>query len=209
MRAANKRCSTCTFCEASNPSEVIRETPGGLRALASYGGFVPGWAIIVPPEHVPSTAMLSADARIKFDQMREEIGRLLEDRAGRYVMFEHGAADFLRPAGCGVDHAHVHLVPLDLNLREAIAELRDPDLDLDWRPVLDWPEPRHGHDYIWVCDRTGSWINYTTQQPSQVVRRAIARALGVSQWDWKADLRLDNVHETTRLFGVEELRASA
>lgn len=209
MQANGLSRSTCKFCGSSSPSELIRETADGLKALASYGAFVPGWTIIVPPEHVPSTARLGVDARLVFDSFRAEVGRLIEDRIGRYVMFEHGAADFSRPAGCGVDHAHVHLVPLEIDLREAIADLCDKELELDWRPILDWPEPEHGNDYIWVSDRTGSWISYTTRQPSQVVRRAIARVLGVSQWDWKADLRLDNVRETTRLLSVEELRASA
>lgn len=209
MHASGSSHSTCRFCEAPNPSEVIRQTSGGLRALASYGGFVPGWTIIVPPQHLPSTARLGIDARRRFDHFRAEVGSLIERRVGRYVMFEHGAADFSRPAGCGVDHAHLHLVPLDMNLREAISSLGDPDLNLDWQPVVGWPEPRQGNDYIWVSDRTGSWVSYTREQPSQVARRAIARVLGIPQWDWKLDLRLENVRETTRLLSLDGLSVSA
>lgn len=209
MHADGRTAPTCSFCAAANPSELIRESRGGIKALASYGGFVPGWTLIVPPEHVPSTACLSFDARAKFDEFRKEIGRVIEDRAGEYVMFEHGAADFSRPAGCGVDHAHIHLVPLDVDLRWAIAELGDLDLESAWQPVVDWPVHKDGKDYIWVSDRTGSWISHTSSQPSQVVRRAIARVLNLSQWDWKKDIRLDNVRETTRLLSVDQAHTLA
>ena len=40
------------------------------------------------------------------------------------TMFEHGASHTGSIMGCGVDHAHVHLVPLDFNLaEEAVSEL--------------------------------------------------------------------------------------
>lgn len=209
MRANVSGRSSCTFCSGPDPSEVVTDTPGGLRAIASYGAFVPGWTIVVPPAHVPSTTALSREAGREFANFRSDVGALIESRLGPYVMFEHGAADFSRPAGCGVDHAHVHMVPLDIDLRRAIADLEEPDLDLAWERVDGLPVHRPGSDYIWVCDSTGAWIAYTYSQPSQVVRRALARHLGVDQWDWKADLRLEMIALTTQLLAEQQLGASA
>lgn len=198
----------CRFCGPAGAIELIDRTNDGLAALASYGAFVPGWTLVVPPRHVSASSALTPAEWDALDSFTRQIQATVEERIGPAVVFEHGAASFNRSAGCGVDHAHLHVVPLDLDLRTAVASLGGEFAHYDWQPCDERPHSVDERDYIWLRDRSGGWVHHTRSQPSQVVRRAIARVLGIEDWDWKSNYRLQVVSETQRLLALD-LRESA
>jgi diadenosine tetraphosphate (Ap4A) HIT family hydrolase len=165
--------------------------------LPSFGALLEGWLLVVSSRHVTSLAELQVDEWDAFIALRDQAATLVGAEYGSWIMFEHGAAGSLRQAGCGVDHAHSHIVPLDIDLRTSIRYVRDMVGDFNWSRSESQPQLIPGHDYIWLHDRTGQWISSRPAIPGQVVRRAIAARLGVEVWDWKADLRLDLALATT------------
>lgn len=192
----------CNFCQAPQSPELIRLSPQG-RVIASFGAFIPGWSLVVPSQHVPSTASLTRREWGEFEGLLMETRALIEANLGPTVAFEHGAADFTRASGCGVDHAHIHLVPGDFHLRREVSSLGSEFARYEWvSSASNRPSAAPGDDYIWIQDRTGTWICRTRDQPSQVVRRALAQTLGIKTWDWKLDHRLDTVALTQRLLGA-------
>jgi diadenosine tetraphosphate (Ap4A) HIT family hydrolase len=94
-----------------------------FRVVPSKGGFVAGWLMVVPQAHVLSMAHLSPTVYDELDELVADISARLTDRFGPPTAFEHGAVTENTPFGCGIDHAHLHLVPLsdDVPLR-ALAE---------------------------------------------------------------------------------------
>lgn len=186
--------SGCRICDAPERERLVGQSRRSV-AFPSLGAFVEGWVLVAPRSHVVALSELARDEWQDLSEMLETCNRQIKAAYGPTVLFEHGAAGTSRTAGCGVDHAHMHIVPWNGDLREEIA--RVPDLgEFTWRNAEGQPRGDGGMDYIWLCDASGTWITYAPELPSQVIRRAIARELGLSWWDWKSDLRRETAEAT-------------
>lgn len=191
----------CRYCDLDQHESPVLKTGAGI-AVPSVGAMVEGWLIVFPSQHVLSLSELQANEWIAFAALADEASRRVQETYGPTVRFEHGSGGANRLAACGVDHAHLHIVPLDIDVRQAIAEC-DGDLGrFNWTPVADRVQFERNSDYIFVSDSTGSWVTRASELPSQVVRRAIAKRLAVREWDWKKRAALDVVAATRARLGA-------
>lgn len=178
----------CRFCRELAANEVIANTEAHL-AVASYGALLEGWSLAIPKRHALATADLEEGEWNNFIEFTKQLVARVQRQYGVMpVVFEHGPSGEGRLAGCGVDHAHVHVVPIDMDLRPAVAALGGPPLS-GWTTMSGQPQRDGQKDYLWLIDATGSWVWHSTAIGSQIVRRAIANQLGDETWDWKQDLR--------------------
>jgi ATP adenylyltransferase len=185
----------CHFCELERHEDTLLSDVSG-SVVPSVGSMVPGWTLVFPSEHVYSLADLGDDAWSGFSALVESAKRLVEQAFGPTVMFEHGSAGGGRTAACGVNHAHMHIVPIDVDLRKEIANTANEVGSFEWDRSGIRVTPVDDHDYIFISDRTGSWVTRSKSLQSQVVRRALARYLNLQEWDWKRDPRESTVLET-------------
>lgn len=181
------RTPSCRFCAVDEREAALVESEFAL-AIPSLGSLVEGWVLVVPRTHVLSLAEVARGDQHRFSHFVDRVRALMGATYGRWVEFEHGPGGLGRLAGCGVDHAHLHLVPVDVDLREAARGL-DPTVDsLRWTSA-EWPwsgPAASGTDYLYVRDVDGSsWLAHGRQIPSQLFRRVIARHVGSASWDWK------------------------
>lgn len=187
----------CRLCSAPSRGDVIEATSRHM-SLASYGALVDGWVLVAPRAHVLATADLDD---CHWNELEEFAARTAASVKAVYgiepVLFEHGPAGWGRQAGCGVDHAHLHVVPMSVDLRAIVGSLEGPT-QAPWIPTPGRPRRAAQMDYLWIADQTGTYIRHTQGASSQVIRRAIAKHLGEDTWDWKRDLRLDRVTRTMR-----------
>lgn len=189
------RCAFCTLATSETPLSTTAST----GTFASIGAYVPGWALAVPARHVLALAELNDDEWREFMDAATQSRRRIEKLWGSSVLFEHGAAGSGRQAACGVNHAHLHIVPLELDLRASIASVDGSVGQFEWNPCSqDRPWSKADLDYIFLSDRTGSWIAHRESIPSQVVRRAIAATLDLSDWNWRDNHRMEIVDATRR-----------
>ena len=72
--------------------------------------------MIVPKQHVLSMAQLDIAVRQELECLLIEVSELIELRFSPPTLFEHGAARPGTTFGCGIDHAHLHVVPLPTGL---------------------------------------------------------------------------------------------
>lgn len=194
--------SECRFCELSIEEEVLLESDHAY-SIPSLGAMVEGWMLVVPRRHAFSLAELDDADWHEFQTIASMTREKVEQAYGASITFEHGAAGASRSAGCGVNHAHLHVVPLAVDLRALIDASADTVGHYEWHVSSPRPTLQPENDYIHLGDRSGFWITHSRSVPSQVVRRAIARELHLDVWDWKSALREDLAHKT-----VSHLRAA-
>lgn len=176
----------CKFCSDIPFQEIVYQSLS-TNVVASIGALVEGWTLVFPVKHVLSLAGLEAGEWLDFQRDLTKIKESVENKFGPVVLFEHGSAGAGRTAGCGVDHAHMHIVPLNFDLRISVEKISNEVGKYEWTKVKTRPASRPGFDYIYLSDKTGSWITYAPLLPSQVIRRAIANEIGADEWDWKKD----------------------
>jgi hypothetical protein len=170
-------------------SRIVEETPRFV-ALPAFGQLVEGYMLLCARQHI-----LSIGASLSEPGYTKELTALLlrvQERlrllyTSRSILFEHGAAEPGGSIGCGTDHAHLHVVPAEIDLLPHIERE-----DLDWRPIRSLDRLGHlaslGNAYLYYVDVSGQGWVCTVQQSfeSQYLRKALARAVGDPQrWDWR------------------------
>ena len=198
---------SCRFCDlllSDSPSRSETETilfeSDRFVVWPSIGALVPGWTIIVSKLHVESMAQLD-DAALRELMMIEESMRVSLQQAFRKpaVAFEHGPWQAGLGVGCGTDHAHLHMVPTDVDLISGAQAIQP---DLEWRATDGWAGARDAltaqRSYILMRDpERGDWLATGSKLPSQLLRRSLAAEIGAPhRFDWKKNPELGNVRMT-------------
>ena len=162
---------------------------------------MPGWLLIVPRRPVVSLRGLTPAERDELYQLHCLIRERQKAFGGQTFAFEHGSAELGSAAGCGVDQAHLHLVPLDFDLVHLATSATD---GIDWTMLPNAPLmslPSHG-EYIavWEVGRNDGAIGRVQAQTSQWMRRLIAIELGVEEeWNYRTNPHLANIQKTVEL----------
>lgn len=135
----------------------------------------------------------------EFIRFRHKVASALENAFGPVACFEHGPATPCTSIGCGVDHAHLHLVATKLDLRQGAARIAMGGLA--WVPVNRLRTLSHYHAeglaYLYLQQFGKSWICSPEIIESQLFRRVIATAVREPQkYDWKRHAFIPEVGKT-------------
>lgn len=179
-------------------------------AVPSKGSIVPGWALLVPKRHSFSFRQLSSYEICEAQKIAERVCETLTRCFGPVTVFEHGAAFSGSALGCGVDHAHLHMVSLDIDLiGEALS-----DQTLHWQPLSHWSEihrktPEYS-EYLLMGKADGNaFISNAAPSTKQYFRKLIARLHGMSdQWDYRFCPFAENARATLQAFASERANHS-
>jgi ATP adenylyltransferase len=180
----------CALCNLEN--EVVLTSQLGGFAIPSLGAYVEGWTLVVPRKHVLSLADLSPSDASAFEEVLVTSRARVSHAYGSTIVFEHGSSGAGRLAGCGVDHAHAHVVPTSVDDVRTLVDAISPSTHT-WQPITrPWmSETAAEEDYLWILDSTGSWLAEAPELPSQLIRRALAHHWSIVEWDWRAAPRKD------------------
>jgi ATP adenylyltransferase len=165
---------------ASNSDAVV---------VPSLGSIVPGWTLLVPRRQATNFAALDGAARSALSGLREYVkARLRKAFPGTVYEFEHGPWRKGGTLGCGVDQAHLHIVPLRLNLIEEVLSIPGDVIDIPADVSDGWTLVPEGTDYLFVrsSESNAGVIVLPTTPRSQAIRRIIADCIGLSEaWDYR------------------------
>lgn len=198
--------SMCQLCNADLTKAwnvPLLESPNFV-ILPSLGALVEGWVLVVPKQHFLSMATLPDSLIPEMQLLKERASEALHRIYGAVCAFEHGPADKQRRVGCGVDHAHLHILPTNLDLSAAVAPYLPPyprwrNANLtDCRAAV-----KAGDDYLYLEQPIGeARIVRHPDLGSQLFRRAIAAHLGIpDEFNWRNYPQIENVNKTIQIFG--------
>lgn len=191
------RLTSCLFCNISDGTAPVEGQPENIVLYESQnfyvkpalGQFIEGYCLIVSKEHVRTMAELPSDFRNELRDLLDEFGHRLSRMypEGRCV-FEHGSICPQNRAGSCIDHAHVHLLPVNCDVRsELVSTFHCRRLDqvtglhsLDG--VADsylYYESGPAAREVYLCEH---------RLPSQAMRKLVCERLGIpTRWDWRAN----------------------
>jgi diadenosine tetraphosphate (Ap4A) HIT family hydrolase len=204
--AKERPCSFCSIHAEKLASLTWYDTPllqtEHFFVVPSIGAMVPGWVMVLPKVHALSIARVPHEQREELKLLINRTRTVVEKRFGPATLFEHGASAAGSLTGCGVDHAHLHIVPLHFSLISLA--LNDE--------AASWVRKTHGphgikdaqSDYLLISEDSSTCVVGHLRQPqSQYFRRLIANAVGTpGQYNYRTYLFLNNVRQTVE--GISE-----
>jgi len=181
------------------PDRVLFESENFV-VVPTIGSIVPGWLLVVPRSHFLSAGSLDAALLQELICLRSTAEEALRDCFGSVTCFEHGAVRECESVGCGVDHAHLHLVASKFDL---VANAKAPSTSqLHWREVAGIQAATaciaEQMPYVFVESASeGAWIGTGSIIESQLMRKVIATSMDQPGcWDWKTHPFESNANET-------------
>jgi ATP adenylyltransferase len=202
-------CCLCTGIAENDLRETwnqpVFESPNFV-AIPSLGSLVEGWLLIVPKHHFISAAVLPAHLLGEMAQLKQNVCETLAKQYGPVCVFEHGPAGEHRAAGCGVDHAHVHVVPVRADLMLAAQQFLPADVKFRQGTLAECrAAAESGSDYLYVEQPVGvEFVAFHQQFGSQTFRKAIASICGIpNEYNWRDHPNLNKVLATIDRLAVE------
>lgn len=173
-------------------------------AMPSAGSLVAGWTLVVPKRPMLNLSILDEAERSELEGVIARVASALSGTGGAVYCFEHGSGWSGSATGCGVDQAHLHIVPLPFDLLTAVRARRDGTVEWqsevkEVRPLGALP-PEGEYVAIWSPNESRSMIGRVRNPISQWIRRVIADELGFAdEWDYRRHPLSDKVQETLKI----------
>ena len=156
--------------------------------IPSLGPLVDGHSLICPKKHRISLAEMSPEELGDLVAVSEHLERVLRKCFGMPVhRFEHGNAKNLSRVVCSVEHAHLHLLPAEVNLVDVL--INEHGFQEIAEGVSSLPQIAGEEEYIFYSSPSGDSFIRTLEVekiPSQFFRRLFAASLGNREnWNWR------------------------
>ena len=172
-------------------------------ALPTIGALVEGWLLVVPRRDLGNLSLLATAEKRDLAEQTAELSLRLQVYGMPVYQFEHGSLPG-QDGACGVDHAHLHLVPLPFDLYDLAVCERDVRWEELPKTASPWEHALPGREYLAIRAPDGrSAIGYAKQPTSQWFRRLIASALGrPDEWNYRTHSALELIDATAKRVGA-------
>ena len=167
------------------PNRVLLATDS-FRVFPSIGQLVEGYLLVAPLRHFTALDQMPSRMAHQLADICERVRTILTQTYGQCIFFEHGARAPVN-GGCGIYHAHLHVIPLNgtpdpvsrLKARFSYEKL-SASTGLSQESDRDCP-------YLFYEDLASNRYKFLVGNlQSQYMRRVLAEAVGTNDWDWRS-----------------------
>jgi|GEM_PF-519882 len=188
----------CRFCRDGIPANIgttdafwdrpLVETEN-FFVVPSLGALVEGWLLIVTKEHHICMGSLEQERMNELKILLDIIKNWIRSIYGSAAAFEHGPVSFKQPVGCGVDHAHIHVVPTSVPLIQNARKWVESEFVWSRVSGIEAVSAANdrGNSYLYVDQDDYAPMLYDGGGiPSQLFRKTIADSIGIAeQYNWR------------------------
>ncbi len=175
--------------KAELPSEILASGPG-IAVIADVAPLGPGHLLLITKRHILAMSHLAPPALAELTSMRALFaGRLQSLYSLPVLAFEHGLCGETPVAGCGIDHAHLHVVPTAVAVDPAFR--RDFDVVTLERLASLGEVRQRADEYLLLIPPSGEILAAFPRIPaSQYFRKKISQLTVRELWNWNDELLL-------------------
>ncbi len=178
---------------------VLHDT-GTMIVTPTLGSIVPNWILAIPKRHAVNAARWAQGEQNTVLVAVKEIIHSFGRDARDVIWFEHGATEPLSTVGCGVDHAHIHIILTPPFSFERLCEEAQAEVALGWSSGRGnaYAAIDSSQSYL-VAGRSDQFLLAQSVETagSQFFRKAIARIVNQdAAWDYRSHPHMENVAET-------------
>lgn len=193
--------NTCTLC-----NEIVREnseTPfqeivgkqclerilrvsENFVVLPAIGQIIEGYLLIVTKKHYISMGELPENHLVELNALMQEISAVLKKiYQSRAIFFEHGSVTCIGEGGSCIDHAHIHAVPIEVDLIPKIPPFYEVKKIESLGCLKEQVKKRIPYCFYQSVNNE-KYVFDGTVVPSQFFRRLIAHEVESPDiWNWR------------------------
>ena len=143
-------------------------------------------------DHYLSISQLPKEQVEELKIIKEELKKVFEQNYGKSVFYEHGALSCSAKGGCCSDHAHLHIVAVDIDVKDHFNkygyELREIE---DYNEIVN--QKQRNTPYLYYENQKGEmFIADAPVVESQFIRKLIAKDIdALDRSLWNENIRKD------------------
>jgi diadenosine tetraphosphate (Ap4A) HIT family hydrolase len=165
------------------------------------GALIPGWLLVVSKRHALCSGAATLDESRELRDCLEVARKMVRTSFFEPTIFEHGPSHAGSPLGCGVDHLHIHVAPLNFSLKTAVSA-QFPATEWKSLPDISYTKTLFSKGVGYGLIQEPKQNIYWCTPPvgvRQFLRRAIASEIGKpDQFDYAAYPQILNVNLTLK-----------
>jgi len=167
--------------------------------MVPLGEFIEGGLLLLSKKHIPSFAYLDKALYSKLTNLINKVIQIMNDLYNiPPLIFEHGPALDKFKGQCCVDHAHLNIFPVAVDLHPHLKNRMYCRLS-DIKELSKFKSSSEG--YLYVANSKMKHIYDGFDAPSQLIRKIITKEIGMeSRWHWRNYLGLDEMIKTINDF---------
>lgn len=160
--------------------------------MPMVGPLVPGYLLIVPKDHYLSIAQLPREQVEELKIIKEELKKVFKEYYGDCVFYEHGALSCSAKGGSCSDHAHLHIVAVDTDVKDKFDRY-----GYELRKIKDCSEitdqKQRNIPYLYYENQQGEmFVADAPVVESQFIRKLIAKDIdALDRALWNENIRKD------------------
>ncbi len=188
------------FVDADIASRILHETDRFV-VMADISPLVPGHVMIVPKAHILCYGAVEDTARDEFSGLVNAVRTILAEHYGPSVILEHGTSS-LEPVADHVTHAHLHIVPADIDIRDSLVNFNTTAI-ASLSDLSQWAARDEAYIYFESCGGERIVADRIVEIKRLFIRSEIARCIGLPDplWDWRRHILSDNLRSTVETLG--------
>lgn len=200
---------SCPFCRELGSGQLPDFVQAGIESrilhdsdrfvvMADISPLLPGHVMIVPKAHILCYGAVEAAAQDEFSCMVNATRAILRECYGPSVVLEHGTSS-LEPVADHVTHAHLHIVPAAIDIRESLLNFNVTRI-ASLSDLSNWAARDEAYVYFENCDGERMVADQIFDIPRLFIRREIAKRVGIPDplWDWRRHILSDNLRSTVQ-----------
>ncbi len=164
--------------------------------LVPLGQFIEGGLLFLTKEHIHSFAHLDKDKYLLLDTLVNKIKSIILEVFGVVpIIFEHSSSIDRSKGNCCVDHAHLNIFPVNININDYITDRISTSISF----IGELSKLKfYDNGYIYVDSLLNGKIIFDGKNvPTQLIRQHLTHSLGCeSRWHWKDYVGIHEIEET-------------
>lgn len=143
-----------------------------------------GHILIITNKHYTNFFSTSIEIKSDVKKIMNNIRRLYKDiYKSDTLFFEHGSLK-AGDAGSSIEHAHLHAIPLNKNIKEKLNEIvTGTPIECN---IIDNNNFNSDYSYLYIDNNTeGNYIYKVDKLPTQFLRKFIANLLNSEEYTWQ------------------------
>jgi diadenosine tetraphosphate (Ap4A) HIT family hydrolase len=151
-----------------------------ISVLPDVSPLCPGHLLAASRRHALSMAELGSSALERIAATLTGLCVKLAPHFGDYLIFEHGTPPGDSSRGACIEHAHVHMLPMEARMFDQLTSA------LNWEPISDYMDLARFQDvgYAYLGIKGSHFVYLKPEIGSQWIRRQVCAVLGRDDWDW-------------------------